>query len=91
MEYNHSGNNNKLNKYDNPVAYKASTDPDTMYMHEAMKQKDKRNFAEAMQKEVEDQISNGNFTIVHKSEVPSDKPILPAVWQMHRKHSKKKS
>ena len=85
MEYDHSGNNNRVNKYNNPVAYNASMYPDTMFMHEAMKQKDKRNFVEAMQKEAEDQMPNGNFTIVHKSEVPSDKPILPAVWQMRRK------
>ncbi len=69
----------------NPIAYKASTDPDTMYMHQAMMEPDKGEFIKAMQKEVEDQMSNGNFTIVHKDEVPKDKVILPAVWQMRRK------
>jgi len=32
-----------------------------MYLHEAMRQPDREKFIEAMQKEVEDQMSNGNF------------------------------
>ena len=68
-----------------PLVFKASTDPDIMYMHEAMKQPDKKEFVKAMQKEVEDQMSNGNFSIIHKSDVPKGKSILPAVWQMRRK------
>ncbi len=32
------------------LAYKASTDPDTMYHHEAMKQRDRDKFQEAMKK-----------------------------------------
>lgn len=68
-----------------PLAYKASTDPDIMYLHQAMKEPDKHEFVKAMQKEVEDQMSNGNYTIVHKDDVPEDKVILPAVWQMRRK------
>ena len=38
-----------------------------------------------MKKEVEDQMANGNYTIVHIKEVPKGKTILPAVWQMRRK------
>ena len=35
------------------LAYKASTDPDTMYHHQAMKQPDRDKFQEAMKKECE--------------------------------------
>ena len=71
---------------DNPLlAYKATSDPDTMYHHEAMREPDREHFKQAMIKEVKDQMDNGNFTIVHKSEVPKGKTILPAVWQMKRK------
>ena len=42
-------------EYEHPMACKASTDPDIMYMHEAMREKDKEQFILAMQKEVEDQ------------------------------------
>ena len=70
----------------NPLqVYKATTDPDTMYMHEAMRQKDAAEFRKAMQKEWKDQIENGNFTVIHRSKVPEGATILPAVWQMKRK------
>lgn len=65
--------------------FKATTDPDTMYMHEAMREKDANEFRKAMDKEWKDQKENGNFTIVHKSEVPKGATILPGVWQMKRK------
>jgi hypothetical protein len=35
------------------LAFKASTDPDTMYHHQAMKQPDREKFKEAIQKECE--------------------------------------
>ena len=65
--------------------FKATSDPDTMYMHEAMEQPDKAEFRKAMRKEWDDQINNGNFSIVHRSSVPEGALILPAVWQMKRK------
>ena len=74
-------------EYKDPMACKASTDPDTMYLHEALKENDRKEFINAMQKEVQDQMDNGNFTIVEANDVPSDKPILPAVWQMKRKRN----
>ena len=75
----------QLYEFMNPIAFKASSDPDTMYMHEAMRQSDRKEFIEAMQKEVQDQMRNKNFSIVHIDDVPRDKVILPAVWQMKRK------
>jgi len=65
--------------------YKATSDPDTLYHHQAMKQPDADKFREAMAKEWEDQRRNGNFEIVKKSEVPKGTTILPSVWQMRRK------
>ena len=72
-------------KGDPLYAYKATADPDTMYMHQAMEQPDKAEFVKAMVKEINDQRENGNWTVVHKSEVPKGALILPAVWQMKRK------
>ena len=37
----------------NPLAYAASRDPDTMYVDQALKAPDKKEFLKAMQKEVE--------------------------------------
>ena len=67
------------------IVMKATSDPDTMYMHQAMRENDRAEFIKAMEKEVTDQYKNGNFEIVHVSEVPKDKSILPTVWQMKRK------
>jgi len=65
--------------------YKATADPDTMYMHQAMKQPDAAKFKEAMQKEWDDQLNNGNFSLIKRSEVPEGALVLPTVWQMKRK------
>ena len=66
-------------------AFKAMADPDTMYMHEAMKQHDADHFRKAMEKEWNDQMNNGNFTIIDRIKVPEGAAVLPAVWQMKRK------
>jgi hypothetical protein len=67
------------------TAFAASADPDTMYLHEAMKQPDKKQFIEAMQKEIEAHEKRGHWEVISKSKVPDDMPILPAVWAMRRK------
>jgi hypothetical protein len=76
-------------EHSNPLlAYKASADPDTMYLHEAMKEPDRQQFVAAMDKEVKDQMGpdgNKNFSIIHRSSVPEGATILPTVWQMKRK------
>jgi hypothetical protein len=67
------------------LAFKASTDPDTMYMHEAMREPDSANFRQAMDKEMTDQLANRNFSLIRRRDVPKGQIILPAVWQMKRK------
>ena len=61
------------------LAYKSTSDPDTMYLHEAMKQPDKVEFLKAMDKEVKDQRENGNFSLIKKTELPKDAMVLPVV------------
>ena len=56
-----------------------------MYLHQAMKQPDKKEFVDAMVKEVETHLDKGNFSVIHKSMVPKGSKILPMVWQMKRK------
>lgn len=69
----------------NIYAMKASTDPDTMYWHQAMKEDDCDHFQDATEKEVKDQFDNGNFSIMERHLVPEGSTILPTVWQMRRK------
>ena len=62
--------------YCNPIlAYKAVSDPDTLYYHQAMKEESKDKLQESMAKEVTDQFNNGNFTVIPKSEVPKGQTI----------------
>jgi hypothetical protein len=67
------------------LAYKASTDPDTMYHHQAMRQPDKEKFQEAMRKECEAHYKEGNYRLIKRGELPEGATLLSSVWQMKRK------
>jgi hypothetical protein len=68
-----------------PVAFATMTNPDTMYLHEALRAPDRDKFIEAMSKEVKDHKMGNHWELVSKSEVPKGTAILPAVWSMKRK------
>jgi hypothetical protein len=51
-----------------------------------MKELDWEQFILAMQKEMTDQMGNGNFSIAKRQDVPKNKTILSTVWQMKHKH-----
>jgi hypothetical protein len=70
-----------------PIAFalKATSDPDTMYYHEAMKEPDAQEFRTAMTKEVDDHTGKRHWEIVRRSQVPAGVKVLPAVWSMKRK------
>jgi hypothetical protein len=61
------------------TVFKATSDPDTMYLHHAMKEHDQKEFVAAMDKEVKDQSKNENFSIVKRTTVPEGVVILPTV------------
>ena len=67
------------------LAFKATSDPDTLYYHQAMRQPDREHFKLAMDKEIKDQMNNGNFTVMRRTNLPADTQVLPTVWQMKRK------
>jgi hypothetical protein len=67
--------------------YKTHSDPDTMYMHQAMRQPDKEHFVEAMKEEITSQVEGGVYSIIHKDDRPQEATLLPAVWQMQRKRN----
>ena len=72
-------------RMNDPIAFKASSDPDTMYYHEAMSAPDRKEFLKAIIKEVNDHIDNNHWKLVLKSDVPKDVKILDSVWSMKRK------
>ena len=56
--------NQEPKEMDNPIlAYKA-VNSDILRLHEAMRAKDQKEFKAAMEKEVNNQIDNGNFSII---------------------------
>jgi hypothetical protein len=67
------------------LTFKASTDPDTMYHHQAMKHPDREKFKEAMQKECEAHYNEGNYKLIKKDKLPEGATLLSSVWQMKRK------
>ena len=56
-----------------------------MYLNEATKDLDWKEFIIEMVKEVIDQMENGKNSIIAKIQVPTGATILSAVWQMKRK------
>ena len=68
-----------------PIAFAASSDPDIMYLHKAMKQPDKKEFVQAMVDEVATYTECGHWKLIPITEVPEGTKVLPAVWAMRRK------
>ena len=68
-----------------PIAFKATADPDTMYYHQAMKEPDREQFLAAIVKEVNAHIEGNHWEMIHVSEVPEGEKILDSVWAMKRK------
>ena len=62
------------------LAYKASAQPDTMYMHEAMKEPDAGEFKKAMRGEMNAQIEGKVLELTHINYVPKNATLLSAVW-----------
>ena len=57
-----------------------------MYMHEAMKKSDAREFKKAMRGDMDAQIEGKFLKLTHINDVPKNATLLPDVWQMKRKH-----
>ena len=70
-----------------PIAFKASSDPDTMFYHEAISAPDRKQFMQAIVKEVNDHIENEHSweLAVPVNDVPEGTKILDSVWSMKRK------
>jgi hypothetical protein len=67
------------------LTYKASTDPDTMYYHQAMKEPGKDKFLAAIDKDCEAHFKEGNYKLINRSKMPEGATLLSSIWQMKRK------
>ena len=69
-----------------PIAFAAShhSDPDTMYVDQALKQPDRKQFIQAIKEEVSAHNNNGHWKVVKRSMVPDGMKVLPSLWAMKR-------
>ena len=74
-----------MDTLEDPMAFAAPTNPDTLRLHEAMKAPDKLKFEKAMAQEVASHTDNDHWEPIHRSSVPKGVEVLPAVWAMRRK------
>jgi GAG-pre-integrase domain len=63
-------------QFRHPVALAASTDPDVMYLKQALKEPDRLEFIKAMEKEVRSHTENANWKVMNRSEVPKGHTVL---------------
>jgi Reverse transcriptase (RNA-dependent DNA polymerase) len=77
-------------EWDHPLlAYAATSDPDTLYYHEAMKAEDASEFTKAMEEEVNGQLASKVYQLIRRRDVPTGYKVLPSVWAMRRKRKSK--
>ena len=67
--------------------HRTASKPDTMYLHEAMREPDRAEFLKAMRKEKTIRWEMETIPKVPRSCVPKDHNILPTTWQMKCKHN----
>ena len=67
------------------MAFAATNNSDTFCLHEAQREPDYKQFAEAMVKEIVNQWDNANFKLRLRSELKKGTPILPGMWALKRK------
>ena len=75
-------------KIDHPLAFAATTNPDILYAHEAMKAPDEQKFIDAMEMETElsQHETRGNFVPVKKEDIPPGNKLIDMMcWSMRRK------
>jgi hypothetical protein len=76
-EYDYQDEDKWCEKY--LLAFKASTDPYTMYHHQAMREPDRKKCVEAMQKECTVHYKEGTYMLIKKDSMPSGVPLLSSL------------
>ena len=63
--------NHEPEEMHNPILIYKAVNRDILRLHEAMQAKDQKEFKAAMEKEVNNQIDNDNFSVILRSKVPT--------------------
>ncbi len=66
----------------NPITFHAKMMGDIMYLQQALKQPDAKEFVQAVIKEVNGHLDFNNWMLQKQSNVPEDVQIVPSVWSL---------
>ncbi len=69
----------------NPIAFHAEMMGDIMYLQQALKQPNVKEFVQVVIKEVNGHVDSNNWTLQKQSNVPDVFQIVPSVWSLQRK------
>jgi hypothetical protein len=69
----------------NPIVFHAEMMGDIMYLNQALRQPDAKEFVTAVVREINGHVDNNNWVLVPRDTVPEDAQIIPSVWLMQRK------
>jgi hypothetical protein len=69
-----------------PIAFHAKMMGDIMYLNQALRQPDAKEFVNAVIKEINGHVENKHWELVSWDTVPDDAQIVPSVWSMRQKH-----
>ncbi len=59
---------------------------DIMYYDQTLQQPDRKQFANAIVKEINGHVNNKHWTLVKQKDVQKEAQVVPSVWAMQRKH-----
>jgi hypothetical protein len=63
-----------------PIAFHAEMMGDVMYLQQALKQPNVKDFVQAVIKEVNGHVDSNNWMLQKQSNVPEDVKIVPSEW-----------
>ena len=66
----------------NPISFHTEMMGDILYLQQALRQPDAKEFVQAVIKEVNGHVDCKNWSLKKRSKVPEDVQIVPSVWSM---------
>lgn len=76
---------NRLKDMDDPIAYAAKSNPDTLKYAKDMRAPDAEQFRKGMADETLGHVSKRHWKVITKDKLPRGETILPAIWAFKRK------
>jgi hypothetical protein len=68
-----------------PIAFLTEMMGGVMYLNQALRQPDSKEFVQAVIKEVNGHDDNNHWKLIPRTEVPEGTEVVPSVWAMQQK------